>query len=77
MLKKVRIVVLIIAIIVTATIPVLVRAKSLEKEKKDFANVVFFAYFRGDTEGKEYLINNYQDFVKMYEGEGNLSVKDT
>lgn len=34
MLKKVRIVVLIIAIIVTATIPVLVRAKSLEKEKK-------------------------------------------
>ena len=75
MLKKVRIVVLIIAIIVTATIPVLVGAKSSEKAKQDFANVVFFAYFRGDTEGKEYLINNYQDFVKMYEGEGNLSVK--
>ena len=75
MLKKVRIVVLIIAIIVTATIPVLVGAKRSEKAKQDFANVVFFAYFRGDTEGKEYLINNYQDFVKMYEGEGNLSVK--
>ena len=75
MLKKVRIVVLIIVIIVTANIPVLVGAKSSEKAKQDFANVVFFAYFRGDTEGKEYLINNYQDFVKMYEGEGNLSVK--
>ena len=75
MLKKARIVVLIIAIIATATIPVLVGAKSSEKAKQDFANVIFFAYFRGDTEGKEYLINNYQNFVKMYEGEGNLSVK--
>ena len=50
MLKKAKIVVLIIAIIATATIPVLVGAKSSEKAKQDFANVIFFAYFRGDTE---------------------------
>ena len=59
MLKKAKIVVLIIAIIATATIPVLVGAKSSEKAKQDFANVIFFAYFRGDTEGKEYRNKGY------------------
>ena len=74
-MKKIISISLIITIIGLITIPVITNAKTSDKEKEQFANVVLFAYFKGDTEGRDYLINNTQNMLEMYNGTGELSVK--
>lgn len=73
--KKICTIILILIIVGTILLPLLVYAKTSNKTKEDFANVIFFAYFKGDTEGKEYLINNFNKFKNMYDGAGELTVK--
>ena len=74
-MKKIISISLIITIIGLITIPLITNAKTSDKEKEQFANVVLFAYFKGDTEGRDYLINNTQKMLEMYNGTGELSVK--
>lgn len=74
-MKKIISISLIITIIGLITIPLITNAKTSDKEKEQFANVVLFAYFKGDTEGRDYLINNTQNMLEMYNGTGELSVK--
>lgn len=74
-MKKIISISLIITIIGLITIPLITNAKTSDKEKEQFANVVLFAYFKGDTEGRDYLINETQNMLKMYNGTGELSVK--
>ena len=75
MFKRKRNIILVIITIVFIIAPILVYAKSSNKSKENFANVVFFAYFRGDTEGREYLISHANEILEMYDGTGELSVK--
>lgn len=74
-MKKIISISLIITIIGLITIPLITNAKTSDNEKEQFANVVLFAYFKGDTEGRDYLINNTQKMLEMYNGTGELSVK--
>lgn len=74
-MKKIISISLIITIIGLITVPLITNAKTSDKEKEQFANVVLFAYFKGDTEGRDYLINNTQNMLEMYNGTGELSVK--
>lgn len=75
MFKRKRNILLVIITIVLIIAPIVVYAKSSNKSKENFANVVFFAYFKGDTEGKEYLISHANEILEMYDGTGELSVK--
>ena len=75
MFKRKRNIFLVIITIALIIAPILVYAKSSNKSKENFANVVFFAYFRGDTEGREYLISHANEILEMYDGTGELSVK--
>ncbi len=74
-MKKTISAIILIVIIGLITIPLTTNAKTSEKEKESFANVVLFAYFKGDEEGRDYLINNTQNILEMYNGTGELSVK--
>lgn len=74
-MKKIILNIVFILIISSIIIPILVYAKASNKPKENFANVVFFAYFKGDSEGKEYLENHVNELVDMYNGSGELSVK--
>lgn len=73
--KRIIMLILILTIIVIITIPTVSNANTSDKNEENFANVVFFAYFKGDIEGKEYLVNNFDNFKEMYDGSGELSVK--
>ena len=75
MFKRKRNIFLVIITIALIIVPILVYAKSSNKSKENFANVVFFAYFRGDTEGREYLISHANEILEMYDGTGESSVK--
>ena len=55
--------------------PLFTYAKSSDKPKENFANVIFLAYFKGDTEGKEYLEKNTTKIMEMYNGTNELAVK--
>lgn len=74
-MKKITNLILIITIIEIAIAPIISNAKTSDKPKENFANVIFFAYFKGDTEGREKLIKNANNIIKMYEGTGELTVK--
>ena len=74
-MKKITNLILIITIIGIAIAPIISNAKTSDKPKENFANVIFFAYFKGDTEGREKLIKNANNIIKMYEGTGELTVK--
>ena len=54
-MKKITNLALIIIMIGAIIMPLFTYAKSSDKPKENFANVIFLAYFKGDTEGKEYL----------------------
>ena len=73
--QKIKILTLLAVILTVAVVPIFSKAEIINKEKENFANVIFFAYFKGDTEGRDYLINNFTEFKKMYDAESELSVK--
>ena len=56
--QKIKILTLLAVILTVAVVPIFSKAEIINKEKENFANVIFFAYFKGDTEGRDYLIQN-------------------
>ena len=74
-MKKITNLALIIIMIGAIIMPLFTYAKSSDKPKENFANVIFLAYFKGDTEGKEYLEKNTTKIMEMYNGTNELAVK--
>ena len=60
--QKIKILTLLAVILTVAVVPIFSKAEIINKE--NFANVIFFAYFKGDTEGRDYLINNFTELKK-------------
>lgn len=51
--QKIKILTLLAVILTVAVVPIFSKAEIINKEKENFANVIFFAYFKGDTEGRD------------------------
>ena len=51
-------------------------AKSSQRVKENFANVVLFAYFSDDSAGKDYFTNNRTTIMNYYDGSSQRSVKN-
>lgn len=62
--QKIKILTLLAVILAVAVVPIFSKAEIINKEKENFANVIFFAYFKDDTEGRDYLINNFTELKK-------------
>lgn len=75
MYKKIVLIIVGLVIVGVTLLPFWTEAKSSGKASEDFANVIFFAYFKGDTEGKDFLINNFDNYKNIYSGEGELTVR--
>lgn len=73
MKKKFIFIIIVVFVILTGVFGVY--AKSNNKENKDYANIVLFAYLKGDTEGKEFFENeeNVNKILNIYDGSNGRS----
>ena len=67
-------IIFLLTLVVALTIPITCKAKVSEKQTKNVANVVLFAYFSDDTGAEEYFKTNRNYIIDVYEGTAQRSV---
>lgn len=69
-----KIVAVILTIIICLNIPINSYAAKSNAPERNFANVVLFAHFKGDTKAAKYFEDNSAELMKLYDGPQGRSV---
>ena len=67
-------IIFLLTLVVALTIPITCKAKVSEKQTRNVANVVLFAYFSDDNTAEEYFKTNRNYIIDVYEGTAQRSV---